>query len=375
MLDTSLATASVNGRKTFRQSVREFLKYEKSRKVKPQEIVLFCRQLASFVRVGVPVTAAIETFAEQAPSTRMRKVYTAISLDIQKGVRLSDAFAAHPRVFPRIVSDMVRSAEATGNLDEVLLQASRHIAREASAKTKIRAAMIYPAIIAFLAVVITVGIVVFVMPQFRTLYQSLNVPLPPLLRFLLGASAFISGEAVPILLAVLGVVLGFGLAFRTEAGRDWRDRMILRTPMIAPMVRASTTERFCRTLGDMLGAGVPISQTYVVVMNNVRNRVYRDALRPVGPALASGQGIYRPIQAANVFPSAVIQMIRVGEETGHLDANLTEAANMYEEELDYRVKRMTSFIEPALIVFVGLMVGFVAITMITSIYSLAGGFH
>jgi type IV pilus assembly protein PilC len=234
--------------------------------------------------------------------------------------------------------------------------------------------MIYPGIIASLALVIAVGIIVFVMPQFRTLYASLNVPMPPLLGFLLGMSAFISDNAVPLLLGVLAVVLVLGYAFRTEAGKHLRDRLILRTPLMGPMVRASTTERFCRTLGDMLAAGVPMSQTYEVVMSNVSNRVFRDALRPVGPALASGQGIYRPIQATHIFPSAVIQMMRVGEETGHLDTNLNEAANMYEEELDFRLKRMTSFLEPALILFVGLMVGFVAITMITSIYSLAGGF-
>jgi type IV pilus assembly protein PilC len=375
MLDTAVSGVAPDGKKSFRESLRAFLKYEPSSRIKPQEIVLFCRQLASFVRVGVPVTAAIETFAEQATSARMRSVYTALGNDIQKGVRLSDAFAAHPRAFPRIVSDMVRSAEATGNLDVVLLQASRHIEREASARSKVRGAMIYPVIIATLAIVITTGIVVFVLPQFRTLYQSLNVPLPPLLRAVLGGSAFISDHAIAILLGILAIVLGVGYGLRTEAGKYWRDRLVVRMPVIGPLVRTATTERFCRTLGDMLAAGVPISQTYVVVMSNIRNRVYRDALMPVGPALASGQGMYQPIQAAHIFPSAVIQMMRVGEETGHLDANLTEAANMYEEDLDYLLKRMTSYLEPILIVFVGIMVGFVAITMITSIYSLAGNFH
>lgn len=362
-------------KKTFRQSLRELFTYQPSGKVKPQEIILFCRQLASFVRVGVPVTAAIDTFADQASSSRMRTVYATVSSDIQKGVKLSDAFAAHPRAFPTILSDMVRSAEATGNLDEVLVQAGKHIDREASARRKVRAAMIYPTIIATLAIVITVGIVVFVLPQFRTLYDSLNVPVPGLLSVLLGISAFISGNALGILVGILIVVLGAGFSLRTEEGRHWRDRTVLRLPLIAPLVRAATTERFCRTLGDMLAAGVPISQTYAVVMGNVRNRVFRDALAPVGPALASGQGIYRPIQAAGIFPSALIQMMRVGEETGHLDSNLIEAANMYEEDLDYRLKRMTAFLEPALIVFVGVMVGFVAVTMITSIYSLAGNFR
>ena len=140
------------------------------------------------------------------------------------------------------------------------------------------------------------------------------------------------------------------------------------------MIRASNTERFCRTLGDMLAAGVPISQTYAVVWGNVRNRIFKKALTQVGPALAAGRGIYRPLQETGVFAPAVVQMIRVGEETGHLDSNLVECADMYEEELDFRIKKMTSVLEPALIVFVGLIVGFVAVTMVTSIYSIASGF-
>jgi type IV pilus assembly protein PilC len=144
-------------------------------------------------------------------------------------------------------------------------------------------------------------------------------------------------------------------------------------PLFAPLIKTSTAERFCRTLGDMLTAGVPIGQTYAVVLSNVRNRVLRRALATVGTALASGEGLSRPLANTRVLSPAVVQLIRVGEETGTLDANLVQAADMNEEELDYRIKRMTSLLEPVLIIFVGLMVGFVAVTMVTSIYSLANG--
>jgi type IV pilus assembly protein PilC len=170
-------------------------------------------------------------------------------------------------------------------------------------------------------------------------------------------------------------VVALGLSFRTERGRYAVDAALVKIPIIAALIRASMIERFCRTLGDMLGAGVPISQTYPVVISNVRNRFYRRALQHVGPALAAGNGMYRPLHEAGVFPLSVVQMFRVGEETGHLDTNLVEAADMYEEELDFRIKRLTAFLEPAMIVFVGLIVGFVAVTLVTSIYSLAGGYH
>lgn len=354
-------------------AVREFFTYQ-PRRAKPQIVVLFCKQLASFVRVGVPVTTAIETFAEQAPNKFLRTTYLTLASDLRRGVRLSDAFAAHPKVFPRIVADMIRSAEATGNLDVVLKQAAKHIEREASARAKVRAAMTYPVIIFSFAIVIAIGIVVLVLPKFRDLYSSLGVKTPGILDALLNFSAYLTAHGLLIAVGILIAVVLLGLVLRTEQGRYVRDELFLKIPVINRLIQAAMTERFCRTLGDMLGAGVPISQTYAVVIENVGNRVYRRALVGVGPSMAAGQGMYRPLQAAGVFNPAVIQMFRVGEETGHLDTNLAEAADMYEEEIDYRIKRLTAFLEPAMIVFVGLIVGFVAVTLITSIYSLAGGF-
>ena len=367
------SAATTRKKRTFGQSVRSFLTYSPSA-VKPQVIMLFCRQLASFVRVGVPVTTAIETFAQEATTSRLREAYEAVASDLQTGVRLSDAFERHPHVFPRIVCDMVRSAEVTGNLDVVLRQAGRHIEREAAARQKIKAAMTYPAVIFSFAIVITIGIVVFVLPKFSDLYASLGVRTPGILNAMLGLSAFISHNGAIIAAVALLIVVSAGIGVRTDRGHYLVDNALLKVPIIAALLRTSMTERFCRTLGDMLGAGVPISQTYGVVIDNVRNRVFRRKLEQVGPALAAGQGLYRPLQRSGVFAPAVIQMFRVGEETGHLDLNLTEAADMYEEELDYRIKRLTAFLEPAMIIFVGLIVGFVAVTLITSIYSLAGGF-
>ncbi len=367
------ATTTTDQGKTLGQSLRTFFTLTPP-KVKPQIVVLFCRQLASFVHVGIPVTTAMQAFAEQAPTERLRETYNDVLQSLERGQRLSDAFARHPLVFPEIVTDMVRSAEVTGNLEQVLRQAARHIERDASARQRIRAAMTYPVIIATLAVVISIGMVVFVLPQFRDLYNSLGVSLPGLLRFLLGVSAYFSDHGLFIASGVLLALLLLGYWARTPRGRYRLDSLVLRLPIFGALVRASTTERFTRTLGDMLAAGVPISQAYPVVVANVRNRVHRSAVARVGSSLAAGAGISTPLADTGVFAPAVVQMVRVGEETGHLDENLQECAEMHEQELEYRIKRMTSFLEPALIVFVGLMVGFVAVSMVTSIYSLAGGF-
>jgi type IV pilus assembly protein PilC len=365
--DLRVSTVSASG-----ASWKDWFKLEQ--KVKARDIVMFCRQLASFVGVGVPVTTAMRTFAEEAPSKRLQETYIGVVTELERGMRLSDAFASYPLVFPAIVIDMVRSAEETGALDKVLRQAARHLEREAGARQRIRAAMTYPAIIASLAVVIAVGMVVFVLPKFKDLYSSLNVKTPTILNVLLGISTYITDHSLGIGVGLILGILALWYAARQDAGRLAVDRFALHLPLVSALVKTFTTERFCRTLGDMLQAGVPISQTYAVVLSNVRNRVYRRALATVGTALAAGEGLYRPLEATRVFSAAVIQLVRVGEETGSLDGNLAEAADMHEEELDYRIKRLTSMLEPALIVFVGLLVGFVAVTMVSSIYSLAGSY-
>jgi type IV pilus assembly protein PilC len=372
-MDQTVASAGAR-KQSAKEALREFLTFKPSQKVKAQEIILFCRQLGSFVRVGIPVTTAIRTFAEQATSANLRRIYNEVVADLDRGVRISDSFARHPAAFPGILVDMVRSAEVSGNLDQVLRQAAKHIERERAARQKIRGAMTYPVIIAIVAFAVAIGIVVFVLPQFRNLYASLNVRTPGIMAGLLSFSSFIQDHAIVIVALMLLAVVALGFWLRTEQGRYRRDAILLGFPILSALVKASTTERFCRTLGDMLAAGVPISQTYAVVVGNVRNRVFRNALTRVGPALAAGRGIYKPLEETGVFAPSVVQMVRVGEETGHLDSNLIECADMFEEELDFRIKKMTAVLEPALIVFVGVIVGFVAVTMITSIYSLASGF-
>jgi len=341
-------------------------------RVKPQQIVIFCRQLATFVRVGVPVTRAIQTIGEQTATPRLRAACATMVADLERGASLSEACAAHPAVFPTLVVDMIRAAEVTGKLDTVLRQVARHIEREAAAKRKVRSAMAYPTIVATMAVVIAIGLITFVLPQFRDLFHSFGAQLPKPVAIMLDVSSFVGKHAIAILVGLLIAFLAGGRLVRTGAGRLAMDRLLLRIPLIGPMVEAAIVERFCRTLNDMLIAGVPITQTFPIIIEGTRNRVYKSALRNVAAQMAVGEGFSRPLQRTGLFPPVVTQMIKVGEETGTLDSHLTEAADLYAEELDYRIKRMTTAIEPALVLGVGGIVGFLAISMITAIYSLVG---
>lgn len=351
-----------------------YVKFLPERKVKAQEIVLVCRQLATFVAVGIPITTALQTIGEGTGDKRLKAACVTMVADVQRGVRLSDAFSAHPLVFPQIVSDMVRASEESGNLDHVMRQAAKSIEREASARQKVQSAMIYPAIICALALLLTVGLITFVLPQFRNLYAELGVPLPAVVRGLLNISDFMTGNAILILLVLLVVIIGLAYWLRTPQGKYFLHRTLLRLPLVAPMVRTAVMERFCRTLSDLLSAGVPIMQTFSVLIETTPNLVYRRALRNVVLEMGTGDGISGPLRATQLFPPVMIQMVRVGEETGRLDTHLAEMSEVAAEELDFRIKRMTALIEPTLIVGVGLVVGFVAVTMVLSIYSLAGNY-
>ena len=342
------------------------------RTVPADQIVMFCRQLATFVRVGIPVVTAVITIGEQSGSSRMRAACSTMVADLERGAPLSEALAEHPTVFPTLMVDMVHAAEVSGDLDTVLGQAARHIEREAAARRRIRAAMTYPAVVLGMAVLIAAGMVAFVLPQFRDLFDEYHAQLPALVRLLLGLSDLLRGHAVEILLGALVAVLGLGRALRTETGRMARDRMVLRLPLIGGMARAAAVERFCRTLSDMLVAGVPITRILPVIIATTGNLVYRRALRDVVAQMTVGDGFSRPLRRTGLFPPMVTQMIRVGEETGTLDVHLAEASQMYGDELEYRIKRLTAVAEPALVVGVAGMVGFLAVTMVTAIYSLAG---
>jgi type IV pilus assembly protein PilC len=344
-------------------------------RVKLTEVVVFCRQLATFVRVGVPLTTGLETIAEGSGNRRMRQACAAMVGDLERGGLLSVALSRHPQVFPGVLSDLIRASEVTGHIDEVLVRAADHFERELQTRAKIRGALMYPAIVLCMALLVSIGLVVFVLPQFVVLFREFDANLPPIATALLNLSAFIQHNAAAILLAIAALVLGGGAYARSAAGRLQITRVLLRTPAVGEMMRASTIERFCRALSDTLAAGVPVGTSFSVVVESTRNPVYRLALREVGSQVAVGESFSRSLRVTGLFPPLVVQMVRVGEETGTLDQHLAETARMYDNVLDNRLKRLTSIIEPILIITVGTVVGLVAVSLIQTIYGFAGAFH
>jgi type IV pilus assembly protein PilC len=337
-------------------------------KVKLQEVVVFCRQLATFVRVGVPLTTGLETIAEGSSNKRMRLACTSMVADLERGGLLSTSLARHPQVFPSVLADLIRASEITGHIDDTLVRAADHFERDLQMRAKIRGALMYPGIVFCMALAVAAGLVVFVLPEFVKLFQEFSAKLPPLVAALLNFSAFVSSNAAYILVGLLALIVGGGAYLRSIPGSMQMTKVLLRVPAVGAMMRAATIERFCRALSDTLAAGVPVSTSFSVVVESTRNPVYRQALKEVGSQVAVGDSFSRSLRRTGLFPPLVVQMIRVGEETGTLDQHLAETARMYDTELDQRLKKLTSVIEPVLIISVGVIVGIVAVSLISAIY-------
>ena len=348
---------------------------EQLTKVKLPEVVVFCRQLSTFVRVGVPLTTALETIAEGASNKRMRRACASMVADLERGGLLSSSLSRHPQVFPGVLADLIRASEVTGHIDETLVRAADHFERELQTRAKIRGALMYPGIVFCMALLVATGLVVFVLPEFVTLFREFNAQLPPLVSVLLALSQFITSNAVYLLVGLLVAFLAIGAYLRSIQGKTLITRVLLHVPAVGEMMRAATIERFCRALSDTLAAGVPVSTSFSVVVESTRNPVYRRALREVGGQVAIGESFSRSLRQTALFPPLVVQMVRVGEETGTLDQHLAETAKMYDSELDNRLKRLTSIVEPLLIISVGTIVGLVAVSLLQAIYGFASAFH
>jgi type IV pilus assembly protein PilC len=343
--------------------------------VRRSEVILFTRQLATFVRVGMPMLEGMAVLRDQSTSGQMRRALDEMIGDLGTGVSLSTAMARHPRIFDSLYVDMIRSAEVSGNLDDVLRQLAAYMSREEAAKRKVRGAMIYPAVVIGLAVVVISVLVGFVLPAFARLFADFraDMPLPTLILFSIGT--FCREHLLEIFVGLAVVVTALVLYGRSRRGRETVDVVLLRLPMLGKIIRYSIIERYLRTLATLARAGVPITKMIDTAMTSVSNSVFRNGLLGVRDDMLSGDGFATPLERVDLFPRLVIQMIKVGEETGTLDANLEEAAEHYAEEVDYRLKRMIALIEPALVIVVGAMVAFIAISVIAPMYALVHAVH
>ncbi|MEZ5217472.1 MAG: type II secretion system F family protein [Ilumatobacteraceae bacterium] len=341
-------------------------------KLSKKELMHFSRQLAVFVRSGIPIIDSLDTIAEEAQDRVLRKVITSMTDQLRQGSTFSSAAKSHPEAFPAYYLGVLESAELTGNLDDTLDKLASYIDRDLQSRSRITAALMYPSVVVVMSMGTVAILAGFVLPKFKDLFAELNADLPLATRALLAfASLFTDLWFIP----VIGFLLtGVSVAFLMSArGKPTRDRLVLRLPVVKGIVNYSILERFCRVLSAMLEAGVPLPEAMRVTIESTSNVEYVSKLVTAREQMMEGGGFTGPLSETDLFPGAARQMFRVGEETGTLDAQLETAAHYFDRELAVRVQRFVGMFEPAMILFVGGVVGFVAIALVQAMYGVLGG--
>ena len=348
------------------------------KKVPRKDLMQFSRQLAVFLRSGIPVIDALEVIQEELPKKSLfREVMEDMIEGLRAGSTLTAVVRAHPEAFPNFYIGVIEAAELTGHLDTALEEVANYVDRDLEARRKIQSALFYPLVVLMMSIATVLVLTIFVLPRFEKFFRDLHAKLPLPTRMLLSITSFMTTFWIPIVLVLFlaGLILGFGP--RTPKGKAIRDRIVLKMPVLGELVRGSIVERFCRTLSSMVRSGVPLPDALVVAADGTNNAIYHDGLIKVRDSMLRGEGLARPLASTGLFPGAAKQMIRVGEETGTLDAQLSTAAEYYGRDLDFKITRFTNLFEPAVILFMGLVVGFVAIALVSAMYGIfnQGGVH
>lgn len=353
---------------------RSFTEIEVSpERVPRQEVMHFSRQIAAFVRTGIPIIDAVRVVEEGTDNKRFKQILAEVREQLQGGVPFSEALAPHQSVFPSYYLGILRSAELTGQLDTVLDQLSMYIERDMDARSKVKSALTYPMVIMAMSVVTMVVMVAFVLPRFVTFFKDLDAQLPLPTRMLLSFSDFFQTWWWVGALLVLAFIVLFIMSGRSPQGRRIRHRAFMGIPVVGTIVQYSAIERFCRIIAAMMRAGVPLPEAMASAIDSTNNQIFQDGLRVARDEMLEGEGIAEPLMRTGLFPAAAIQMARVGEETGTLDTQLESAATYYARELEYKLKRLTDLFEPAVIVVMGFIVGFVAVALISAMYGVFSG--
>ena len=337
-------------------------------KVKKKELMNFTRQLAVFVKAGIPITDALVTIGDETDDVALRRALSNLVDDLRNGGLFSTATASHPEVFPAYYVGIVQSAELTGQLDTALESLAEYLEREIDTRGKVVAALSYPLVVMVMAFGTVLLLAGYVLPQFKPLFEELGAELPLPTRMMLFFSRFFTDlwfitAAVAIVFASVLMFL-----FKHPTGQLWKQRMVLKIPVISGIVEYSLLERFCRILGAMVKAGVPLPEGLKTTTEATTNIVFTERLEVARAQMLEGKGFSQPLVDTELFPGAAKQMFKVGEETGTLDAQLEVASIYFDRELESRIKRFTTMFEPLMIVGVGIMVGFVAVALVSAMY-------
>lgn len=340
--------------------------------VKAQSLVIFSRQFATMINAGIPVIRCLDVLESQTNDPVFAPVVARIKSDVMAGKTLTEALMRHPRVFSALFCSMVRAAEVGGILDIVLNRLAGFLEKEAEIRSKVKSAMMYPTVIFVFAITVTTGLFLFVLPTFKKMFAEIEIDGKPLELPFLSNLIFMIGDFVknyfyiPAGLVILALI-AYKALLRTDKGRHLIDAWKLRLPVVGDLIRKIAISRFSRTFGTLTQSGVPIMQALEIVADTAGNCIVRDAVLGARESIKRGERLGAPLAASGVFPPMVTQMIEIGEEAGKISEMLEKISDFYDAEVDATIKGLTSMIEPVMIMFVGTIVGLIAVTVLMPI--------
>jgi len=339
--------------------------------VNDKDLAVFTRQFSTMIDAGLPLVQCLEILASQTENKTLSTAVAQLRVDVEAGSTYADALKKHPKIFDDLYRSLVAAGEAGGILDTILNRLSKHIEKSMALKNKVKSAMVYPAVIVVVAVLVVSILLVWVIPIFAKMFSDFGGTLPAMTQVVIGLSQFAQHYWWIIGGIMLGIFFAIKWWYGTPAGRSMIDAFLLKTPVVGDLIRKSAVAKFTRTLGTLISSGVPILDGLAIVSKTAGNIVIERAIMTARQSISEGKTVSEPLGASKVFPPMVVQMIAVGETTGALDAMLGKIADFYDEEVDAGVSKLTALLEPALMVFLGVVIGFLVIAMYLPIFKMA----
>jgi type IV pilus assembly protein PilC len=363
--DQGLTPTSIQAGGTVGADTKEQARKQRLRRggVKIEDLVLISRQLATMIRAGLPLVEVLNILGEQVEKLILRNVLRQVERDVQAGNSFFEALAKHPRVFSQFFLSMVKAGEASGMLDTILDQVATYLEKSASIRRKVRAALMYPAAVTILAALIMVVIMWKVVPVFEDIFKDMGEELPMLTQVVIYISRLIRDRWLIGVGLIIGIIIVSRQWYKTNTGRHKVDALILKVPVFGPLLLKVAIAKFSRSLGTLMRAGVNILGALEIVAKTAGNVIIEDAVMKTKTSIQGGESITKPLVDSGVFPPMVTRMIEVGERTGALENMLHKIAEYYEDQVDAAVSGLTSLIEPLLIVFLGVSIGTIVISM------------
>jgi type IV pilus assembly protein PilC len=340
------------------------------RKVPPKTLAVFTRQFSVMIDAGLPLVQCIEILANQQEHKNFQKILLQVRQDVEAGSTLADAMRRHPKAFDSLYVNMVAAGEAGGILDTILQRLSIYIEKAVKLRSQVRSAMIYPIAVIVIAAIVVAVILLKVIPTFAALFMSLGAELPLPTRIVIASSNFLARYWWAFAAVIVGLTYAIRRYYATHTGRRVIDGLLLKTPILGPILRKVAVARFCRTLATLTSSGVPILESLDITARTAGNAIVEDAIYETRRSVEGGKTIVEPLRATNVFPNMVTQMIGVGEQTGALDAMLNKIADFYEDEVDAAVSGLVKLLEPLMIFILGIVIGGIVIAMYLPMFTL-----